>query len=429
MKTITGLAISFLLGVLVLSEPCTGQDSAQTTTDSIREDWSDWRGPRRDGISRETGLLLDWRKRPPRRRWQRPLGSGYSSLSVVGGRVFTMAATADGEFVFALDATSGETIWKVRSGATFEDSYGDGPRSTPIVEHGRVYTLGANGDLLCLEVATGKPVWRRNILTDFGAANIRWGVATTPLMVGDNLLVQVGAKTASIVSLNKLTGEVVWKTYDDVAGYSSPILIQVPDPAGAVPHVVVHCGRSLIGLAPSNGEVQWRFPWLTTNDMNIATPIFDPQSRLLFVSASRDTGRCSAYRLTAEAGKIGAVEVYSNKQMRNHYNGCVLVGGYLYGFDNAILKCLELQTGKVMWEDRTVGKGSLLVVQDHLLVLGEKGDMAVVVATPKGYVEQGRYPALSSRRAWTPPALSRGRLYVRDLEQITSIDLTATAAP
>ena len=427
-KTMSTIALGSWLGFLLVSdlgtEPCAGQES---TAASIREDWSDWRGPRRDGISRETGLLLEWGKHPPQRRWQRPLGSGYSSMTIVDGRVFTMAVTAEGEFVFALDASNGKTLWKVRSGATVEDSYGDGPRGTPVVDHGRVYALGAHGDLLCLQVTTGKEVWRRNILKDFGAPNIRWGISSTPLIVDDNLIVQVGAKTASIVSLNKTTGQLVWKTYDDVSGYSSPLLIRVPGPAGPVPHVVVHCGRSLVGIAPSDGEVHWKFPWLTTNDMNIATPIFDPKRRLLFVSASRDTGRCSAYRLTVADEKIRAEEVYTNKQMRNHYNGCILVGDYLYGFDNAILKCLELETGKVMWEDRTVGKGSLLAVQDHLLVLGEKGEMAVVLATPEEYVEKGRFPVLRSRRAWTPPALAQGHLYVRDLQEITSIDLNESA--
>jgi hypothetical protein len=159
--------------------------------------------------------------------------------------------------------------------------------------------------------------------------------------------------------------------------------------------------------------------------MNIATPIFDPATRLLFVSAARDTGRCSAYRLTAKDGTVVSEMVYTNKEMRNHYNSCILLDGHIYGFDNSILKCISLETGEVKWSDRSVGKGALVAAQGHLFVLGEFGDLAVVEATPDEYREKGRIKALESRRAWTPPALANGRLYIRDLEKAVCIDISA----
>ena len=415
------VSVGLLIAVGAVKNPDLA--AADSKPKVVQEDWSDWRGPRRDGISRETGLSLDWTTSKPKRIWDRELGIGYSSMTVVGDRLFTMGAEQDVESVFCLDVSDGSTLWKVHSGATFKNSYGDGPRGTPIVDGKNVYALGANGDLLCLATQSGEVVWQTNILKRFGAKNIRWGVSTTPLIDGNKLIVNVGSKQASIVAFNKTDGKVIWKSHDDVAGYSSPVRIDVPSDDGPVPHLVVWCGKSLVGLKPADGSVQWKHQWLTTDDMNIATPIFDPATRTLYVSASRGTGRCSAYRLTATKGTVKSEEIYTNKQMKNHYNSCVLLKGHLYGFDNNVMKCQELATGKILWTNRTVGKGAVISAQGHLVVLGEKGEMALVQASPKAYTEKGRFQALASKRAWTPPALARGKLYVRDLERITCISI------
>ncbi len=424
MKILTPLCVAvFCLLVATVAVPDPVVTAADSKAKPVQEDWPDWRGPRRDGISRQTGLSLDWTTTKPKRIWQRVLGIGYSSMTVVGDRLFTMGAEETAEYVFCLDAGDGSTLWKVHSGTAFKNSYGNGPRGTPVVEGDRVYALGGSGDLLCLSKASGKVVWQTNVLKQFGAKNIRWGVSTTPLIDGQRLIVNVGAKQASIVAFDKADGKVIWKTHDDVAGYSSPIRIDIPGDDGPVPHLVVLCGKSLVGLKPSDGSVQWKHKWLTTDDMNIATPIFEPKTRTLYVSASRNTGRCSAYRLTVSAGEVGCKEIYTNKQMKNHYNSCVLLDGYLYGFDNNVFRCQELATGKILWTNRTVGKGAVISAQGHLIVLGEKGEMALVEATAKAYTEKGRFQALASKRAWTPPALARGKLYVRDLERITCIDI------
>jgi len=427
MKILAPLCVmSFCLLVAAVAVPDPVVTAADAKAKLVQEDWPDWRGVRRDGISRQTGLSLDWTAGKPKRLWQRELGTGYSSMTVVGDRLFTMGAEQDAEYVYCLDATDGSTLWKVHSGTTFKNSYGDGPRSTPIIEGERVYALGANGDLLCLAAKSGEVAWQTNILKQFGGKNIIWGVSTTPLIDGKKLVINVGAKQASVVAFDKTSGKVIWKSHDDVAGYSSPIRIDVPGDDGPVPHLVVWCGKSLVGLKPSDGSVQWKHEWLTTNDMNIATPIFEPKTRTLYVSASRGTGRCSAYRLTAAKGAVACKEIYTNKQMKNHYNSCVLLDGFLYGFDNNVFRCQELASGKILWTDRTVGKGAVISAQGHLIVLGEKGEMALVEATTKAYTEKGRFQALTSKRAWTPPALARGKLYVRDLERITCINI-ATA--
>lgn len=398
-----------------------------SAADPVREDWPQWRGANRDGISRETGLLVDWRSRKPQRIWQVPLGTGFSSFSVSEGRLYTLASIDRREYVFCLDAADGRTLWKVPSGATHRDtSGGDGPRSTPTVDGDRIYTLGAEGMLQCLNAEDGSVRWKHDVLKEFGAENLNWGVSMSPLLNGDQLLVNVGAKGASIVAFNKHTGKVEWRALDDVAGYASPIKISVAGSGNAtVEEFVFFCGKSLVGVSPKDGAEHWRHEWITTSDMNIATPIYDPGTRMLFISASRDTGRCSAYRLTASDHGVRSEHLYTNKNMRNHYNGCLLVDGYIYGFDNSVLKCIRLADGEEMWRDRSVGKGSLVAAQGHLYVLGERGDLAVVEATHEAYREKGRFKALDSSRAWTPPALAQGRLYVRDLENAACIDISA----
>ena len=389
-------------------------------------DWAQWRGPNSDGISRETRLRTDWRGEPPRHVWERPLGLGFSAFAVAGGRLYTLVATDNVESVVCLDAGSGETLWQVPSGPTFRDGQGgNGPRSTPTVVGDVVCALGANGELLCLDKDTGETRWLRNVLDDFHGSNLQWGVATSPYWDGERLLVNVGAKGASIVAFERNTGNVAWQNLDDVAGYSSPIRIEVTGADGqVVPELVFFCGRALVGISPEDGSEHWRHEWITTSDMNIATPIYDPATQLLFVSAARDTGRCSTYRLAVRGGTVTSEMVYTNKEMRNHYNSCVLMDGHIYGFDNSFLKCLGLETGKLMWSDRSVGKGSLIAAQGHLFVLGEHGDLAVVETTPSGYREKGRIKALESARAWTPPALANGRLYIRDLENAVCIDIS-----
>ena len=409
------LALSFLAALLPLVSGA-----------ACGEDWPQWRGPQSDGISTETDLLVDWSERSPRVVWQRPLGTGFSSFSLANGRLFTLAAVEDIESVFCLDADTGETLWQVPLGKRYKDGQGaDGPRSTPTVHDDRVYVLGAVGDLRCLDSANGEICWQRNILKEFQCENLRWGVSMSPYLDGEHLLVNVGAKDASIVAFQKTTGDVIWKNLSDVAGYASPIRINVAGPNGqSVPELVFFCGRALVGVSPEDGAEHWRHEWITTADMNIATPIYESESQLLFVSAARDTGRCSAFRLTADQDAVTSQLVYTNQEMRNHYNSCILLDGYLYGFDNSVLKCIDLHTGEQMWSDRTVGKGSLVAAQGHLFVLGERGELAVVEATPEEYREKGRFQALDSTRAWSPPALANGRLYIRDLKNAVCIDIS-----
>lgn len=384
----------------------------------VGADWPQWRGPARDAVSHETGLLTRWPASGPPILWKVRGGEGFSSLAISEGRVYTLVDRENIEWVICLDADSGKELWKVQSAASYKEGQGgNGPRSTPTVDGRLVYTLGATGSLLCLEKNSGKVLWKQNILRDFNAPNLQWGVSTSPLVEGNLLLVNVGGPGASIVAFDKLTGKVVWKNLDDIAGYASPIAITVD----GLREIVFFGGRAVFGVSPEDGKLHWRHEWLTSSDMNIATPIYSKPH--LFISSGRGTGS-GVFRLSRDGNSVRSQVQRTSRTMQNHFNSCVLVGDYLYGFDNAILKCMRLDTGEVMWADRSVGKGSLVAAQGHLFIVGEQGEVGVAEATPQAYREHGRVQVLEYK-SWTPPALAGGKLYLRDQQSIACLDLRA----
>ena len=413
--------ITLFLAVLFFN--CSGEQTvphlasvSDTASNSVVGHWPHWRGVNRDGLSEEKDLLTHWPKDGLPVLWKIAGGDGFSSLAISDGRVYTFVDREKTEWAVCLNADSGEELWKVPSSPTFEEPQGgDGARSTPTVDGSKVYFLGATGALLCLDRETGETLWQRNILKDFNASNLHWGVSTSPLVEGDLLLVNVGGPGASVVAFDKTTGEVVWKAHDDVAGYASPLPITVE----GIREIVFFCGKAILGLSPKDGKLHWRHEWLTTSEMNIATPIFsDP---FLFISSGRGTGS-GLFRLSRQGNSVSAEVLWTKKLMQNHYNGCILVGDYLYGFDNSILKCMRLEDGEEMWADRSVGKGSLIAAQGHLFILGEQGDIAMAKATAEGYQELGQMKVLDYK-SWTPPSLAGGRLYLRDQQHIACLDL------
>ncbi len=412
---------ALFLGALFFN--CSGEQTVPplssapaTVLNSVEDHWPQWRGINRDGISEEGGLLSEWPQQGLPVLWKVAGGDGFSSLAISDGRVYTFVDRDKTEWAVCLNADSGEELWKVSTSPSFEDPEGgDGARATPTVDGSRVYFLGATGALRCLDKKTGATLWQRNILKDFNASNLNWGVSTSPLLEGDLLLVNVGGPGASVVAFDKTTGKVVWKAHDDVAGYASPLPITVE----GIREIVFFGGKAVFGLSPEDGTLHWRHEWLTTSEMNIATPIFsDP---LLFVSSGRGTGS-GLFRMSREGNGVSAEVLWTKKLMQNHYNGCILVGDYLYGFDNSILKCMRLEDGEEIWADRSVGKGSLIAAQGHLFILGEQGDVAMAKATPEGYQELGRMKILDYK-SWTPPSLAGGRLYLRDQQNIACLDL------
>ena len=377
--------------------------------------WPQWRGPNRDGISKETGLLKQWPADGPPLVWKATgAGQGYSSFSVANGRLYTMGLRGDREFVIAYDLANGKEAWATAHGGAFQNDRGNGPRGTPTVDGDRIYALGGNGDLSALEARTGKIVWSKNVLKEFGGSNITWGISESPLVLGNKVLVNAGGQGASIVALNKSDGSVIWKSQSDEAGYSSAIPMQV----NGTTHVVFFTGERAVGLDAKDGRLLWEYAKPSNRTANAATPI--ARANRVFVSSDYGTGG----GVVEIKPDNKAEEIYFTKEMRNHHSSAVLVGDHLYGFSGAILTAMKFDTGEIAWRDRSVGKGSLVFADGHLYCLSETGVVGLVEATPAGYKEKGRFRLQQgSLPTWAHPVVAGGRLYLRDQDTIYAFDV------
>ena len=376
-------------------------------------DWPRYRGPTGDARSPETGLLTEWPADGPPELWRAELGDGYSGMAVSGGRLYTLFGSGRDEIALCLDATSGREIWRVRIDSNRRDDQGDGPRSTPTVDGDHVYVLGARGKLYALDVVTGATRWQVDLPEQFGALVPRWGVSSSPLVEDDLLIVDVGGRPGySLVAFDKLSGSVRWHANDDKPGYSTPLAITVGDQR----QIVSFSGTELVSVAADNGDLLWRHPWTTSYDVNAAMPVFLPPNRI-FISSSYDTGAA-----VLEIGPSSVREVWRSRVMKNHFNSSVLVDGYLYGFDNGTLKCLDPASGEERWAKRGFAKGSLLYADGHLVILSERGLLALADADSRQYTERARFQ-LFRTKTWTMPSLADGRLFVRDQGELVALNL------
>lgn len=377
--------------------------------------WPQWRGPNRDGVSKETGLLKQWPAEGPPLVWKATgAGRGYSSFSVANGRLYTMGLRGDREFVIAFDIATGKEAWATPHGSAFRNDRGDGPRGTPTIDGDRLYALGGNGDLSCMDARTGKVIWSKNVLREFGGSNITWGISESPLVLGNKVLVNAGGENASIVALNKDNGAVIWKSQSDDPGYSSAIPLQV----NGGTQVIFFTAKRALGLDVTDGRLLWDYGRPSNNVANVATPI--ARGNRVFISSDYGTGG-GVVEIKAD-GK--AQEIYFTKDMRNHHSSSVLVGDHLYGFSSAVLTAMKFDTGEIAWRDRSVGKGALVYADGHLYCLSENGVVGLVEATPEGYREKGRFRIpQDSLPTWAHPVVVGGRLYLRDQDTIYAYDV------
>ena len=386
-------------------------------------DWPQWRGTERTGISKETGLLRQWPAAGPASAWTASgLGAGYGSVAVSGDRVFVQGARERESVVSSLSRADGKVVWTKVIGARGDDDRGDGPRSTPTVDGERLYVLTENGDLACLRVADGTRIWQRNILKDFDASNINWLLSESPLVDGGRVVVTPGGSDGGMVALDKMTGKTVWASLelDDEAGYSSPI---VADVHGVRTYMTLTSGAG-VGVRASDGKLMWRYAAAANRTANITTPVYADNK--VFYSSAYGTGG-ALVGLRSSSGEIRAQEIYFTRDMQNHHGGVVLVDGYLYGYNNSVLTCLEWATGKMMWRDRSVGKGAVSFADGHLYILGENNVVGLVEATPAGYREKGRFTIRDQGRpSWSHPAIAGGRLYIRNQGTLTAYTIRAS---
>jgi outer membrane protein assembly factor BamB len=388
---------------------------------SASTDWPQWRGPDRSGVSRESGLLKQWPSNGPAVLWSSPnLGAGYGSIATSGDRIFVQGLRNRQSIVSALNRADGKGVWSKAIGPGVENDRGPGPRSTPTVDGDRLYVLTENGDLACLK-HDGTMVWQRNILKDFGARNIGWLISESPLVDGNQVIVTPGGRGATMVALDKMTGQTIWtsKELSDEAGYSSPVVADVQ----GVRTVMTLTAEAGVGVRASDGKLMWRYRTAANNTANIATPVFFDNK--VFYTSDYGTGG-GLLSLRAEGGEVKAQEIYFTREMQNHHGGVVLVNGYLYGYHNSILTCLEFATGKVAWRNRSVGKGALSYADGNLYILGEDFVVGLVEATPAAYREHGRFKIRDAGLpAWAHPVVSGGRLYIRNQSDLTTYDVRA----
>ena len=395
-------------------------------------DWPQFRGPSRDLISADTGLLEQWPAEGPRLVWKADgLGGGYSAPSIVRGRIFGMSYRGDDEVVWALDRASGKEIWKTRiaeANVQISSEARAGSSCTPTIDGDRLYALGVSGDLVCLDVATGKKHWEKNLVSDFGGRVPNWGYAESPLVDGEKVVATPGGSAATLVALDKDNGEVTWKASvpeGDGAAYSSVIVAG----SGSTRQYIQYLAEGVVGIRAGDGEYLWREN-SSVNEAQIhcSSPVYHDG----YVFSASAYGKGGALvRLVPESNGFTAKLEYKTNRMKSHHGGFFLLDGYLYGTDEEILTCLEFLTGEVAWQNRSVGKGSVLYADGHLYLRSEKGPVALVEVTPEGYREKGRFdqPHRSDKAAWAYPVVAGGRLYLRDQDILLCYDVRESDSP
>lgn len=382
-------------------------------------DWPNWLGPKHDGSSPEKGLLSAFPAGGPKVVWRVPGGDGYSTVAVAGGKAITLVQT-DAEYVLALDAAKGDVLWKQKLGPAFKNSYGNGPRSTPTIEGDRVYVQSVTGTVACLKADSGDVVWSRNLLQEFGAKNITWGLSASPRLVGDLVLVIPGAKGAEVAALDKRTGKTVWQTGSGKAAYATPV---VAAPGGSK-QAIFFTAPGLQAVDLATGKEAWRLAWETEFDCNIATPLLVGDR--LFVSSGEGVG-CGVLELTA-GGPPETVWRFQGKKspLTTYWATAVHHEGSLYGiageFNKRLdLNCVDLKTGKLRWSQPDFGKASVTLADGHLWLVTKKGDLVLARANPEKYEEKGRVKLLGDNR--TAATISNGKLFLRDRKEIVCLDI------
>ncbi|MCB0417310.1 MAG: PQQ-binding-like beta-propeller repeat protein [Bdellovibrionaceae bacterium] len=413
-----------LLLNLVLFVVLTGCGDAEST--SVEENgfvkqfgfWPSFRGPEGDGISDEK-LANQWPDPAPAAVWEKKLGGGYSSFSVAEGRVYTMSRSADEEIVHCWDAHSGRTLWEhkyeavYRAFADFDPLWHSGPRATPTIDGDRLYTLGSTGILKCLRVDDGTEVWSLNLFELSQQTKMhKFGYSNSPVVVGRKLLVEPGGTNKrSLAAIDKLTGKILWLTGSYRYGYATPIYFHYQGEK----QVVYFTGEGPVSVRLDDGSEIWRYIWETELDINVATPIF--HKGRLFISSAYGRGAA----LLKLNGKNEPELIWKKNTMANYFSSSVIFNGNLYGFSMGRLRCLDLETGAILWDEPGLGRGSLLIADNKLIALGERGVLAIANATPSDFDEIYRWKALDGG-VWNVPVLAAGKLFIRSETEVKVFD-------
>lgn len=403
------LLVLALLLVLLPAIPASAEDAP------ARTEWPQFRGPARDGVSAETGLVRSFPEDGPEECWRRPLGEGFSAVTVADGGLFTLYADAEHELAVRLDPATGETVWGTPIGPRFDEPLGNGPRSTPAWDGKQLFVLSSTGDFHALDPADGEILWTVDAQEELGAAMPVRGFTSSPVVDGSTVIVELGAgEGKGVIAFDRASGEVAWSARDTQAGHASLLPVTIDGV-----HQLIHlasAGRELAALKPG-GEIYWTHPWPPGA---IAMPVFIPPNRI-FVSASADTG-AMVVEVSQENGKPKVEEIWRSRVMKNHFSTSVVHEGTIYGFDNGTLKAVDAATGEQLWAARGLGKGSLIVADGLLVLLSDRGELVFAEATREDYRPLAEARVLSGK-TWTMPTLADGRLYLRDHSQIVCLEV------
>jgi outer membrane protein assembly factor BamB len=392
---------------------------------SAADDWPQFLGPDRTGISRERGLLDAWPPEGPKEIWRVPGGGGMAGLAINGGWLVTLVQKDAQQWLVALDAKSGKPQWESPLAAEYKNQQGNGPRATPTIVGQTVFALTGDGTLVAASLSDGKTAWSQNVVSGLGGKIADYGMASSPLVVGDLVVVTVGAPRACVAAYRVKSGEHVWKSGDDPAGYSSPVLLDV----GGRKQIVAFTGGSAMGLAPETGELLWRYPYETDYDCNIATPIAIDGT--VFISSGENHGS-TLLKLKPDGQKFAVEEVWKSQGpqsvLRCEWQTPILLSDKLYGLDNAgsagpitNLACVDAATGRREWQQPRFGKSNAIAADGKLFFSTMAGELVVARASPTGYQEIGRKQITGPTRQ--PPAIANGLLYLRDDKEIVCLDV------
>jgi outer membrane protein assembly factor BamB len=381
--------------------------------------WPGFRGPRRDGQYDAKPILTNWPASGLRLLWRQPVGGGYASFAVAEGLAFTIEQRREQEVATAYEVETGREAWTHAWPARFTEPLGgDGPRATPAYSDGRVYALGAEGELRCLEALTGKLVWSKNILTESQAETPPYGVAASPLLVEDKVIALTSAgRGKSALCYDKLNGKPLWTSLDDSIGHTSPMLATL----AGLPQIIISSEIRTVGLRVADGKPLWEYPWRVLHEQRpIAQPVLLGTNRFM-LSAGYFTG-CAAIEVVRTESGFAARAVWQNKNLKNKFSSSVFWQGHIYGLDEDILTCLDAEAGQRKWKDGHYGYGQLLLASGHLVILSGEGELALVKAAPDRYQEVARFSAIHGK-TWNHPAIANGKLFVRNSAEMACFEI------
>jgi outer membrane protein assembly factor BamB len=418
------VAVVFTLAIIALAHPLAARRQ-ESGVSAAPSDWLLWGGPRRDFITSGSGLASTWPSDGPRKLWSRPLGEGYSPIAVEGAALYTAYHRGSEDIIVAIDARTGKNLWEYAYESRFQawdpNSIGPGPYAMPQVVGDRLVTASGAGKIHSIDKKTGRPVWSRDLYSEFGGTRLEWGYSCHALPYKDGLILLAGGRGSGALALRKSDGAVIWKNLDFRNAHSSPLLIEVD----GQPQVVALLASEVIGFDPDNGQILWRHPHNTNYGLAISTPVWAP-GNLLFVSSAY-SGGSRVLNLSQSAGKTVVKELWHSPRLQAHFGTLIRLGDYLYfssGDNVALMTCVNLRSGEIVWQQRGFAKAQLVAADGKLILLDEDGTLALLDPTPKELRMLAKASVLQNT-AWTPPTLAGATLYLRDRKNLIALDLAS----